>query len=77
VHKVYDTARTPYQRLLDSGVLTEAKRQELIYDATIPPSVTLYFDAIRAAGLPIWLVIHYFLIRFRQHYLAPEVMATP
>jgi len=29
VHKVYDTARTPYQRLLDSGVLTEAKRQEL------------------------------------------------
>jgi hypothetical protein len=49
----------------------------MIYDATIPPSVTLYFDAIRAAGLPIWLVIHYFLIRFRQHYLAPEVMATP
>ena len=29
VHKVYDTARTPYQRLLDAGVLTEAKRQEL------------------------------------------------
>jgi hypothetical protein len=29
VHKVYDTARTPYQRLLDSGVFTEAKRQEL------------------------------------------------
>ena len=29
VHKVYDTARTPYQRLLDSGVLTEVKRQEL------------------------------------------------
>jgi len=29
VHKVYDTAQTPYQRLLDSGVLTEAKRQEL------------------------------------------------
>ncbi len=29
VHKVYDTARTPYQRLLDSGILTEAKRQEL------------------------------------------------
>jgi hypothetical protein len=29
VHKVYDTARTPYQRLLGSGVLTEAKRQEL------------------------------------------------
>lgn len=29
VHKVYDKVRTPYQRLLDSGVLTEAKRQEL------------------------------------------------
>jgi hypothetical protein len=29
VHKVYDTAQTPYQRLLASGVLTEAKRQEL------------------------------------------------
>jgi len=29
-HKVYDTARTPYQRVLDSGVLTEAKRAELM-----------------------------------------------
>jgi len=29
VYKVYDRARTPYQRLLDSGVLTEAKQQEL------------------------------------------------
>ena len=29
VHKVYDTVRTPYQRLLESGVLTEAKQQEL------------------------------------------------
>ena len=29
VHKVYDTARTPYQRLFEAGVLTEAKRQEL------------------------------------------------
>lgn len=29
VHKVYDRARTPYQRLLESGVLTEAKQQEL------------------------------------------------
>ena len=29
VYKVYDTAQTPYQRLLRSGVLTEAKRQEL------------------------------------------------
>jgi hypothetical protein len=29
VHKVYDTAQTPYQRLLEAGMLTEAKRQEL------------------------------------------------
>ncbi len=29
VNKVYDTARTPYQRLLEADVLTEAKRQEL------------------------------------------------
>ena len=29
VHKIYDTARTPYQRLLETDVLTEAKRQEL------------------------------------------------
>jgi len=29
VHKVYDRARTPYQRLLESGVLTEGKQQEL------------------------------------------------
>jgi hypothetical protein len=29
VHKIYDTARTPYQRLLRSGVLTEGKRREL------------------------------------------------
>ncbi len=29
VHKVYDTARTPYQRLLESGTLTPAKRVEL------------------------------------------------
>jgi len=26
VHKVYDTAQTPYQRLLEAGVLTEAKK---------------------------------------------------
>ena len=29
VYKVYDTARTPYQRLLRSGVLTENKKREL------------------------------------------------
>jgi len=29
VHKVYDKAQTPYQRLLRSGVLTEDKKREL------------------------------------------------
>ena len=29
VYKVYDTAQTPYQRLLRSGVLTEFKKREL------------------------------------------------
>jgi hypothetical protein len=29
VHKIYDTAKTPYQRLLDSGTLSESKQQEL------------------------------------------------
>jgi hypothetical protein len=29
VHKTYDTAQTPYQRLLNSGVLTEDKKHEL------------------------------------------------
>lgn len=29
VHKGYDTARTPYQRLLETDVLTEAKKIEL------------------------------------------------
>ena len=29
VHKVYDTAQTPYQRLLSTGILSETKAQEL------------------------------------------------
>jgi hypothetical protein len=29
VYKLYDTARTPYQRLLRSGVLMEDKKREL------------------------------------------------
>ena len=30
VHKVYDTARTPYQRLMQTDVLNEAKKSELV-----------------------------------------------
>ena len=29
MHKVYDTARMSFQRLLEAGVLTESKQQEL------------------------------------------------
>lgn len=38
VHKVFDTAKTPYQRLLESGILTEDKKRELssIYQALSP-----------------------------------------
>ncbi len=38
VHKTYDTAQTPYQRLLISGVPTEDKKRELanIYGALNP-----------------------------------------
>lgn len=38
VHKVYDTAQTPYRRLLASHVLTETKERELraIYSALNP-----------------------------------------
>lgn len=38
VHKIYDVAQTPYQRLLASGVLIEEKRLQLakVYDALNP-----------------------------------------
>jgi hypothetical protein len=41
VRKLYDTAQTPYQRLLAAGVLTEAKQQELtaIYHGLNPVSL--------------------------------------
>lgn len=41
VHKVYDTAQTPYQRLLRSGVLTEAKKCELARTYSALNPVTL------------------------------------
>jgi hypothetical protein len=53
VHKVYDVAQTPYQRLLKSGVLTEDKRRELasIYGALNP--VTL-LKQIRESVEHLW-----------------------
>jgi len=53
VHKVYDIAQTPYQRLLKSGVLTEDKQRELanIYGALNP--VTL-LKQIRQSVEHLW-----------------------
>jgi len=53
VHKVYDTAQTPYQRLLKSGVFTEDKKREVatIYDALNP--VTL-LKQIRQSVEHLW-----------------------
>jgi hypothetical protein len=53
VHKTYDTAQTPYQRLLNSGLLTEDKKRELanIYDVLNP--VTL-LKQIRQSVEHLW-----------------------
>ena len=53
VHKVYDTAQTPYQRLSKSGVLREDKKNELanIYSALNP--VTL-LKQIRQSVEHLW-----------------------
>lgn len=53
VHKVYDTAQTPYQRLLKSGVLTEDKKRQLadIYGVLNP--VTL-LEQIRQSVEHLW-----------------------
>jgi len=53
VHKVYDKAQTPYQRLLLSGVLTEEKQRELanIYQFLNP--VTL-LEQIRQTVAHLW-----------------------
>ena len=53
VHKIYDTAQTPYQRLLKSGVLAEDKKRELanIYGALNP--VTL-LKQIRQSVEHLW-----------------------
>jgi len=58
VHKVYDTAQTPYQRLLKSEVLTENRKRELanIYDALNP--VTLLKQSREAGNIfGLWLKI--------------------
>jgi len=53
VRKIYDTAQTPYQRLLNSGTLTEQKKQELaaIY-AALNPIVLL--RQIRQVAQHLW-----------------------
>ena len=46
MRKVYDTAKTPYQRLLESGVLTPAKGAELLstYDGLNPVLLLKYLN---------------------------------
>lgn len=46
VHKVYDRARTPYQRLLDSGVLTPDQKAQLIstYRGLNPVQLLAYIN---------------------------------
>ena len=58
VYKVYDTAQTPYQRLLRSGVLTETKRQELatIYYGLHP---VLLLKQINENLEKLWATAHY------------------
>ena len=58
VYKVYDIAQTPYQRLLRSGVLTEAKRQELatIYYGLHP---VLLLKQINENLEKLWATAHY------------------
>jgi len=47
VHKVYDTAQTPYQRLLKSGILTEAKQRELteLYQSLNPAALLEHINS--------------------------------
>jgi hypothetical protein len=53
VHKVYDKAKTPYQRLLASGLLTEDKKQALsnIYGALNPMAL---LRQLRQAQQHLW-----------------------
>jgi len=53
VHKIFDTAQTPYQRLLASGVLSEEQKQALCstYDALNP--VTL-LKQIERESMHLW-----------------------
>jgi hypothetical protein len=53
VHKVYDMAQTPYQRLLASGALTEDKKAELanIYAALNPAGL---LRQLRSAVQHLW-----------------------
>jgi hypothetical protein len=57
VHKIYDTARTPYQRLLEAGVLTEVKRAELaaIYHGLNPVSLLRQIDENLER---LWTLVH-------------------
>jgi hypothetical protein len=57
VHKVYDTARTPYQRLLESGALspTQATRLAATYRALNP---VLLLRQVHSAQEQLWRLAH-------------------
>ena len=65
VHKVYDTAQTPYQRLLKSGILTENKKRELahIYDALNPMTL---LKQIRTAVEYLWTLAEDYPLTLKQ-----------
>jgi hypothetical protein len=67
VHKVYDIAQTPYQRLLKSGILTEDKKHELanIYGALNP--VTL-LRQIRESVEQLWILAEDSPSNTRSHF---------
>jgi hypothetical protein len=48
--RIYDKPRTPYQRVLDSGILTKAKAAELaeLMEATNPADLTRGITTIQA-----------------------------
>lgn len=70
VHKIYDTAQTPYQRLLNSGVLTETKKQELaaLYNHLGPVSL---YGLINKNLEELWMMAD----RFNKPQRSPKLTA--
>jgi len=67
VHKVYDIAQTPYQRLLKSGILTEDKKHELanIYGVLNP---VILLKQIRESVEHLWTLAEDSPSTTRSHF---------